>query len=209
MPLSAQRDRVIGDASLYLLQSVVESRRIAAHFVWHSSSHFCLQRWDFSWCSGLVLVFRSHLTAPHTRPKHKHTKSNTHTHTSTQYHFSHMTHNAHTYTEDTTQTYTHHHQHKPKLTTAPTQSLAAHCSKHILGDIGRNKILCIFSCHFSFCSFFSLFLSFFFLNFSLLLGESAGLGLLVTLCVQVWTEPSGWRLWGSRGGRHSHKQLHP
>ena len=62
MPLSAQRDRVIGDASLYFLQAVVESRRIAAHFVWHSSSHFCLQRWDFSWCSGLVLVFRSCLT---------------------------------------------------------------------------------------------------------------------------------------------------
>ena len=61
MPLSAQRDRVIGDASLYLLQSVVESRRIAAHFVWHSSSHFCLQRWDFSWCTGLVLVFRARL----------------------------------------------------------------------------------------------------------------------------------------------------
>ena len=57
MPLSAQRDRVIGDASLYLLQAVVESRRIAAHFVWHSSSHFCLQMWDFSWCSGLVFVF--------------------------------------------------------------------------------------------------------------------------------------------------------
>ena len=57
MPLSARRDRVIGDASLYPLQAVVESRRIAAHFVWHSSSHFCLQRWDFSWCSGLVLIF--------------------------------------------------------------------------------------------------------------------------------------------------------
>ena len=27
-----------------------------------SSYHFCLQRWDFSWCSGLVLVFRSCLT---------------------------------------------------------------------------------------------------------------------------------------------------
>ena len=62
MPLSAQRDRVIGDASLYLLQAVVESRRIAAHFVWHSSSHFCLQRWDFSWCAGLVLVLRTRLT---------------------------------------------------------------------------------------------------------------------------------------------------
>ena len=62
MLLSAQRDRVIGDASLYFLQAVVESCRIAAHFVWHSSSHFCLQRWDFSWCTGLVLVFRSRLT---------------------------------------------------------------------------------------------------------------------------------------------------
>ena len=62
MPLSAQRDRVIGDASLYPWQAVVESRRIAAHFVWHSSSHFCLQRRDFSWCTGLVLVFRSRLT---------------------------------------------------------------------------------------------------------------------------------------------------
>ena len=62
MPLSAQRDRVIGDASLYLLQAVGVSRRIAAHFVWHSSSHFCLQRWDFSWCTGLVLVLRTRLT---------------------------------------------------------------------------------------------------------------------------------------------------
>ena len=54
MPLSA---RVSGNAGLYTLQLSTVSSRIAAHFVRHSSSRLCLQRWDFSWCSGLVLIF--------------------------------------------------------------------------------------------------------------------------------------------------------
>ena len=57
MPLGARHDRVTGNAGLYTSQLQTVSSRIAAHFVGHSPSHLCLQRWDFSWCSGLVLIF--------------------------------------------------------------------------------------------------------------------------------------------------------